>query len=88
MGAWDKGSTRAWRRIRAAILEANQRDNDGRCTLAIPGVCTGTADCVHHTQGRAITGDDPKHMVAACRACNQHIGKPGQHAQPKKLSKW
>ena len=56
--SWGAGSTRRWRRIRAAVLHDNQVTNGGRCTIAMPGVCTGQADCVHHTQGRAVTGDD------------------------------
>lgn len=76
---WSRGSTRRWRRIRAAVLEHNLASNGGRCTLQIPTVCTGRADCAHHTHGRAITGDDPEHLVAACTACNLHIGDPQTH---------
>ena len=89
MGAWDKGSTRRWRRIRAAVLEQNERDHDGVCQVAIAGVCTGVADTVHHTMGRAVTGDDPKYLAAACTACNLHIGEPGSGSpRPKRVSKW
>ncbi|WP_410669143.1 hypothetical protein [Amycolatopsis sp. cmx-4-68] len=90
MGAWDKGSTRAWRRIRAAVLEENRRTNGGRCAVGVPGVCTGgQATCVHHTQGRDVTGDDPRYLVASCRACNLHIGQPSKRSpRPRKVSKW
>lgn len=89
MGTWDKGSTRAWRRIRAAVLAENQRTNQSKCVLAIPNVCTGQATCVHHTQGRAITGDDPRYLVASCKPCNLHIGQPSRNnPQPRKISKW
>jgi hypothetical protein len=85
---WSSGSTRAWRRIRAAVLHANAMDNQGRCTLAIPGVCTGTADQVHHTKGKAY-GDDPRYLVACCRACNLHIGHPRTTSPaPRPVSRW
>lgn len=76
---WTGGSTRRWRRIRAAVLEENLVTNGGRCTLQIPTVCTLTADTGHHTEGREITGDDPRFVVATCKACNLHIGHPPSH---------
>lgn len=87
--SWRGGSTRAWRRIRARVLEDNRRDNGGRCTLQVPGVCTGEATHVHHVKGRAITGDDPRWLVASCAACNLHVGEPSKH-EPKarKISTW
>jgi 5-methylcytosine-specific restriction endonuclease McrA len=88
MGAWDKGSTRRWRRIRAAILAENQHTHDGRCQLAIANVCTGQADCVHHVLGRAVTGDDRRYLVAACRACNLSVGEPDETIAPRKISRW
>lgn len=87
--AWSKGSTRRWRRIRAAVLAANAQDNGGRCVVGIAGVCQGEASCVHHTQGRAVTGDDLRYLVASCKACNGHIGEPSRHnPRPKKISDW
>lgn len=80
--AWRKGSTRAHRRARALVLANNAATNNGRCTLQIPGVCTSTADQAHHTLGKAITGDDPRYMVAACAACNQHVGDPTAYDPP------
>ncbi|MFJ8966060.1 hypothetical protein ACIRG5_42390 [Lentzea sp. NPDC102401] len=76
---WTGGSTRQWRRTRAAVLEQNQLDTGGRCTVQIPTICTRWADTVHHTKGRAITGDDPAHLVASCTPCNLHIGDPQTH---------
>lgn len=73
-GGWGKGSTRAWRKVRAMVL---QRDNY-TCRIRLPRVCTGVADCVHHTLGRAVTGDDPAYLVAACTPCNLAIGQPGR----------
>lgn len=69
--AWQGGSTRAWRRTRAAVLL-----RDGyRCQLTLHG-CTIRADQVHHTAGRATTGDHPDHLVAACAHCNRTVGDP------------
>lgn len=86
--AWAGGSTRQWRRIRARILAENLRTNHGRCTLQLRG-CTGQANTVHHVQGRAVTGDDPKHLAACCRACNLKIGEPGKDSPPtKRVSRW
>ena len=70
--AWAKGSTRAWRKTRAAVLA-----RDGHtCKVQLDGICTTHAAHVHHTKGRAITGDDPRYLVASCAACNLHIGDP------------
>lgn len=83
---WEKGSTRAWRRTRAAVL---LRDR-GLCTLKIQVVCTTTADCVHHTQGKAVTGDDPRYLTASCTPCNLKIGEPSTNTdpQPKQVTEW
>jgi hypothetical protein len=87
--AWAKGSTRRWRTLRAAILEANRQTNGGRCTLAIPKVCAGQADQVHHTKGKAVSGDDPRHLVPACGPCNRHVGRPGRTSPtPRPTSRW
>lgn len=92
--AWASGSTRQWRRVRAAVLAANalpkrMGGNDGRCRLAIPDVCEGQAVQVHHTVGRAVSGDDPRYLQATCKACNQHVGEPRKHEpQPKIRSRW
>lgn len=76
---WKGGSTRAWRRTRAAVLEQNLFDTGGRCTLQIPTICTGRANTAHHTKGREITGDDPEYIIATCTDCNLHIGHPPSH---------
>lgn len=87
--AWAKGSTPAWRRIRKRILDENLRTNQGRCTLQIEGVCTGQANTAHHVLGRAVTGDDPSYLVAACMACNLKIGEPKRSSPPhRRVSTW
>jgi hypothetical protein len=88
--AWARGSTAAWRRLRARVLADNLVENQGRCQVAIEGVCTGDqADTVHHQLGRAVTGDDPRYLVACCRACNLHIGEPKNNSpQHKRVSDW
>jgi 5-methylcytosine-specific restriction endonuclease McrA len=83
--SWEGGSTRAWRKLRAAILE---RDNE-QCQLRIEGVCTGHATHVHHTLGKTVTGDDPRYLVAACADCNLKTGEPGKHdPQPQPRTRW
>lgn len=68
---WKNGSTWAWRKTRKQIL---QRDMH-RCQLRLEG-CRVIADCVHHTHGRSVTGDDPAYLVAACTPCNLKVGDP------------
>jgi hypothetical protein len=77
--AWEGGSTRAWRRLRAAVLEENRVKNGGRCRAQCVDICTTIATSAHHTLGRNVTGDDPRHIVAICADCNLHIGDPMQH---------
>lgn len=77
--AWAKGSTKRWRRIRAYVLA---RDG-GLCRVRLVGVCVDLADCVHHTRGRAVTGDDPRYLVAACTPCNLKIGDPSRKRDPE-----
>lgn len=97
--SWAGGSTRRWRRMRAAVLLANASTNRGRCTLNVgdhcprhhrrcPGICTGTADAVHHTKGKEH-GDDPRYLIACCTACNAHVGQPGTNSpEPTPRSSW
>ena len=83
---WSKGSTRAWRRVRVAVLA-----RDGyTCRLKIQGVCATHATHVHHTHGKAVTGDDPRYLVAACAPCNLHVGNPTRNPdpQPRPVTKW
>ena len=76
--AWKGGSTRGWRKLRARVLF-----RDGyRCRLQIPGVCVRLASCVHHTRGKAVTGDDPAYLIAACTPCNLATGDPAKQPDP------
>lgn len=89
--SWAKGSTTAWRKIRAYVL---QRDGY-RCQLRLPG-CTIRAELsgahrghAHHTVGREITGDDPAHIVAACESCNLAVGDPRRfNPRPTPRTRW
>ena len=65
------GSTRAWLRRKAEVIK---RDG-GRCQLKLEG-CTRIAVTAHHVVGKSITGDDPRYLVAACKACNLKVGDP------------
>lgn len=86
--SWSKGSTPAWRRVRARVLADNQATNQGRCTLQLRG-CTGQAEQVHHTLGRQVTGDDPRYLAAVCAWCNRKAGDPQQtNPQPQRVSRW
>lgn len=88
---WAGGSTRAWRRTRAAVLLHNLLTNGGRCQLALPGTwrtragqlrrCLGRADCVHHPHGKA-RGDDPRLLMAVCTPCNLKVGDPTRRPDP------
>lgn len=94
--SWAKGSTRAWRRIRAQVLlrdagKGCRAHRDGWCAKAAgQHTCTDTQDVVHHTHGKAMTGDDPRFLVAACANCNGHIGDPTQHDDPpnRPVTRW
>jgi 5-methylcytosine-specific restriction endonuclease McrA len=85
MSNWDGGSTWAWRKTRAGVL----RRDGYRCKVGTP-VCVGIATHVHHTRGRAVTGDDPRFLVASCAPCNLRIGDPTKHADPpnKAVTSW
>jgi 5-methylcytosine-specific restriction endonuclease McrA len=64
------GSTRAWRRTRALVLA-----RDGyRCQVKHADICKVRADCVHHVDGREVSGDNPDRCVAACTPCNLREG--------------
>lgn len=85
--SWAAGSTRRWRRTRAQVLQRDQY----QCQIKITGTCTTTATTVHHTLGRAVTGDDPAHLQAACAPCNLAIGEPGARPNdppPRRMTTW
>lgn len=95
--AWAGGSTRAWRNLRTAILARDigkgcRAHREGWCERkpAKPHDCTDAQDTAHHTLGKAITGDDPQHIVAACTPCNLAIGDPSNAAdpQPQPRTRW
>lgn len=81
--SWRRGSTRAWRNLRAQILA---RDGH-RCQLRIKGVCTTVATCAHHTRGKEH-GDDPRYIVAACQPCNLRVGDPNTTTPGQQLVAW
>lgn len=97
--SWAGGSTTRWRKLRASVLLANANENGGRCQLDVgqgcarhghpcAGVCTGTAEQVHHAKGKAY-GDRRDDLVPACAACNRHVGAPGAISpEPQPRSNW
>lgn len=65
------------------------KGNHGRCRLGIVGVCKGKATHVHHTLGRALTGDDPRYLLASCEPCNLHVGNPQtRKPKPRRVTRW
>ena len=98
--AWGSGSTRAWRLVRAYVLARDsyqcRAHADGWCAKAnrsTEHTCTGRADQTgghaHHVYGKRF-GDDPAYIVAACKACNLHIGDPDRQPdpQPEPRTRW
>lgn len=88
MSGWAGGSTRAWRKLRAAVLARDgyrcRAHDEGWCARAGrrgPHTCTVLATHVHHTRGKRM-GDHPAYLVAACEPCNLYIGKPVEVADP------
>lgn len=83
MTGWQGGSTRAWRKTRARVL-----DRDGHaCQLRLPG-CTGQATHVHHVIGKSA-GDNEAQLVAACAHCNLQVGDPTHHDPlPQPRTQW
>lgn len=77
-----QGSTRAWRRKRARILERDAH----KCQLQYAGYCTGRATTAHHTipwTGNPADLAD-QYLLAACQPCNHHAGQPtNQDPEPK-----
>jgi 5-methylcytosine-specific restriction endonuclease McrA len=60
------GSTRAWRKVRAVVLE-----RDGYCCV----YCGGEATTADHIQPVNRGGtDDEANLVAACATCNGSKG--------------
>ncbi|MEO3930759.1 hypothetical protein ABGB07_43985 [Micromonosporaceae bacterium B7E4] len=96
---WGRGSTRRWRRFRAAVLAANLEQTGGRCQLALPGTwttrdgqerrCLGRADCVHHPHGKAA-GDTFNNAMAVCTPCNLKVGDPlaAPDPPPRPRTQW
>lgn len=69
-----KGSTREWRRLRAAVLE-----RDGY----VCHWCHGPANTVDHLIPRVRGGsDDETNLAAACVACNSRRGQ-AEAQQPR-----
>lgn len=67
-----RGSTRRWRKVRAEVLERDNRV----CQLQLPG-CLGEADQVHHLYGVRQPGTEhPADLVACCEPCNHAVGNP------------
>jgi 5-methylcytosine-specific restriction endonuclease McrA len=81
---WAGGSTRAWRKVRHHVLTRDAY----RCQLRLPG-CTAAATAAHHTRPRAVVGDDPRFLVAACARCNAQVGDPGRlDPAPTPRTRW
>lgn len=84
---WRDGDRGAeWKRVRLMVLA---RDHY-RCRLTLTG-CEFRATHVHHTRSRALVGDDPRYLVAACAHCNLSLGDPtsaAATAAPSRHTQW
>lgn len=66
MTAARPGSTRAWRKLRDAVIA-----DEPLCWLALPGVCTVRSTTGDHVIPRELGGTDQRSNVrGACRPCN------------------
>jgi hypothetical protein len=97
--SWAGGSTRWWRQVRADVLARDRAQGwgcraheEGWCERAgaKPHVCLARGEVGHHTLGRSVTGDDPRHVVSSCAVCNLAIGDPtaGRDPDPTPRTKW
>lgn len=70
---WERGSSRAWRRIRAEVI---LRDG-GLCQLRLDG-CETYGTQVHHTQPWTGRPEDvpTTQLITACPTCNRTAGEP------------
>lgn len=76
-----RGSTRRWRKVRAAVLA---RDH-GICQIKGPG-CLTVATQVHHILG-TDAGDSPAVLQAACHVCNSRVGDPSKSTM-RRTTQW
>lgn len=89
--AWSGGSTRAWRRLRAFVL-----DRDGwACRVEVDGVpCGAYADTADHVVPLSEGGAqlDPGNVRAACRFHNysRGAGRPARSRseRPRPVRTW
>lgn len=83
--AWQGGSTRRWRRVRAAVLQRDQ----GRCQVQGQG-CTGAATTVDHIVPRSLGGGDAlDNLRASCQWCNASRGNETRtNPRPRRISRW
>lgn len=88
--AWKNGSTRKWKNLRRRILDRDGWICQACGQLIDPQLKPPHQDsgAVHHTMGRAITGDNPRYLVATHMHCNRAIGEPKQDPQPRPATKW
>lgn len=90
--SWAGGSSRRWRVIRLRVLNRDL----WICRLCKRPIQPGLprehpmSATVHHTLGRAISGDDERYLVAAHRKCNLDVGEPQAHAdpEPRSVTRW
>jgi 5-methylcytosine-specific restriction endonuclease McrA len=82
---WRGGSTTAWRRLRALVLDRDEHT----CQVRLPG-CTGVATHADHITPKSRGGTDhPGNLRGSCRSCNLHRGTgPDPDPSPKRITKW
>jgi 5-methylcytosine-specific restriction endonuclease McrA len=82
--SWSDLSPRERARLRAIVL---QRDGH-RCQIRKPGICTTIATTADHIVDRAIAGDGPDNLRAACGPCNFSRGMPGREDPEPRSGGW
>ena len=76
-GSYDACMSEAADQVRARLMVGQRSDN--HCEMAIPDICTGGADTIHHRRKRRFKDTlwSPSNLLAACgdgvRGCHGYV---------------